>query len=404
MSTLWEPLVSVLVAVHNIERYVGMCLESIVRQGYQALEIIVVDDGSTDRSGEICDLYAAKEDRIRVIHKPNGGLVSARKVALQAARGRFIGYVDGDDWVGPGFYASLVQAAENSGADAVAAGFSRDLFETSQTLDNAVPEGVYDGERLSWLFDNLISTGGFFRHGVTTYLWNKLFKREVVEEIQMGVDERISIGEDGAVTYPALLECKRICVVGNHDYHYRQREDSMLKKSSSFDQEILQLQVLHDHLASAMRKAPLRHGLARQEQEYLLSACIIRSGGIVQTPGGTLHLPFAEDFRGARVAICGAGTFGQQLERRLRETRHCEITAWVDEDYWEYRRCCLDVDPVEHLKDVEFDFVLIGRMDRVGVQCVREELEAMGVPPQVILGIHVPTDAVPQALARYLKT
>ncbi len=398
-----NPLVSVLVAVHDIERYVGVCLKSILKQEYQELEVIVVDDGSTDRSGEICDLYARKDRRMRVIHKPNGGLVSARKVALQAAHGRYIGYVDGDDWVAPGFYAELIQSAKNGDADAVVAGFSRDLFETSQKLDNGVPPGRYDGEKREWLLGNLISTGAFFRHGVTTYLWNKLFKREIVEEVQMAVDERISIGEDGATTYPALLGCQRICIIPNHDYHYRQREDSMLKKAAPFGVETAQLQALHDHLATAMEGTPPEYGLERQEREYLLSACIIRSGGIAPTSDGAMHLPFAQDFRGARVAICGAGTFGQQLERRLRENRYCEIASWVDEDYWEYRRCCLDVDPIERLESMDFDCVLLGRIDRIGAQGLREQLEKMGIPGAMILGVQVESESVSSALGRYLK-
>ncbi|MBP5788030.1 MAG: glycosyltransferase [Kiritimatiellae bacterium] len=397
-------MISVLVAVHDIERHVGLCLESIIQQQYQALEIIVVDDGSTDRSGEICDLYARKDRRVRIIHKPNGGLVSARKAALQAAHGHYIGYVDGDDWVAPGFYAELVQSAKDCDADAVVAGFSRDLFETSQKLDNAVPLGVYDGEKRECLFGNLISTGPFFRHGVTTYLWNKLFKREIVENAQMSVDERISIGEDGATTYPALLNCQRICIIPNHDYHYRQREDSMLKKAAPFGEEKAQLQALHNHLSMAMRDTPSEYELVRQEKEYLLSACIIRSGGIAQTPDGVVHLPFARAFRGARVAICGAGTFGQQLERRLKEWQYCEIAAWVDEDFWEYRRCCLDVDPVDRLKDMDFDYVLLGRIDRIGAQSLRAQLEKMGIPGAMILGVDVEPKDVSAALGYYLTT
>ena len=102
-----EPLISVLVPIYKIDRYLGICIESLLNQTYKNLEIILVDDGSPDRCPEICDLYASKDERIKVIHKSNGGLVSARKAGLMAAKGEYIGYVDGDDWVGPGFYHSL---------------------------------------------------------------------------------------------------------------------------------------------------------------------------------------------------------------------------------------------------------------------------------------------------------
>ena len=232
-----NPLVSVLVPVYNIERYIGLCLESIIRQTYANLEIIVVDDGSTDRSGEICDLYALKDSRIKVIHKENGGLVSARKAAINVASGEYIGYVDGDDWIGEGFYSALLSAIQQTDSDAVIAGFSRELFSKTARIENALPIGIYEGKSLEKLYSSMISYDDFFRHGVTTYLWNKLFRAEIIKDCQISVDERISIGEDGAAVYPALLKCKRICITDNCSYHYRQREDSMLKRTSSFFKE-----------------------------------------------------------------------------------------------------------------------------------------------------------------------
>ena len=137
-----EPLISVLVPIYKIDRYLGICVESLLNQTYKNLEIILVDDGSPDRCPEICDLYASKDERIKVIHKENGGLVSARKAALMAAKGSYIGYVDGDDWVGPGFYHSLYSSIKESDADIAIAGFSRDLFSSTKNILNAIPSGV----------------------------------------------------------------------------------------------------------------------------------------------------------------------------------------------------------------------------------------------------------------------
>lgn len=397
------PLISVLVPVYNIERYVGICLESIIKQKYKQLEIIVVDDGSTDRSGEICDLYAQKDCRVKVIHKTNGGLVSARKVAMQVAKGTYIGYVDGDDWIDPDYYSDLFLKISGNNCDAVVAGFSRDLFDSSTPMSNVLSVGCYEGEKLNSLFSNMISTGAFFRHGVTTYLWNKLFKREIVEEIQLGIDDRISIGEDGAVVYPALLKCKKVFVTNNFSYHYRQREDSMLKKSKPFEQEVSQLQILYNQIDKAIDLFPTSLNLKLQLQKYLLSTCIIRSGGIVDTVGGVNYLPFEKDLKSKHVAICGAGTFGQQLEKRLRERNHCDVVAWVDYDYWEYRRCCLNVDPLEKLIEVEFDYVVLGTVDSLATQSMRERLVSMGIDSAKILSIHTEDGKVEDALGHYLN-
>ena len=122
------PLVSVVVPIFGIDRYLGICIESILDQTYKNLEIILVDDGSKDRCSEICDLYARKDSRIKVIHKANGGLVSARKAGLETATGEYVGYVDGDDWIDPNFYASMAETILEYDSDIVVAGMSRDLF------------------------------------------------------------------------------------------------------------------------------------------------------------------------------------------------------------------------------------------------------------------------------------
>ena len=397
------PLISVLVPVYNIDRYIGICLESIIKQKYHNLEIIVVDDGSTDRSGEICDLYAQKDNRIKVIHKTNGGLVSARKAAMQVAQGEYIGYVDGDDWIDPGYYNDLFLKINGNGCDAVIAGFSRDLFDSSTEMSNVVATGLYEGEKLNNLFSNMISTGDFFRHGVTTYLWNKLFKRKIVKDVQLGINDEISIGEDGAVVYPALLKCKTIFVANIFSYHYRQREDSMLKKSKPFEQELSQLQRLYNQLEKDIDGYPAKLNLRLQLQKYLLSTCIIRSGGVVDTVNGIKYLPFEKDIEGKCIAICGAGTFGQQLEKRLREKKYCNISVWVDYDFWEYRRCCLNVDPIEKLIETDFDYVILGTVDSLATRDMRERLTRMGIDSAKIISIYTEDEKVEEALSRYLK-
>ena len=103
-----RPLISVLVPVYNIEKYIRHCLESIITQSYPYLQILLVDDGSTDNSGQICEDFARRDVRIRVVHKPNGGLVTARKAGLELAEGDYIGFVDGDDYIESGFYEKLL--------------------------------------------------------------------------------------------------------------------------------------------------------------------------------------------------------------------------------------------------------------------------------------------------------
>ena len=146
-----NPLISVIIPIYQIDRYVGSCIESVMNQTYKNLEIILVDDGSEDRGAELCDLYAKKDSRIKVIHKKNGGLVSARKAGVKIATGEYVGYVDGDDWVDEKFYEIMVKSAIQYNSDLVVAGFSRDLFSTSTKISNEIPAGDYEGDRLDRL-------------------------------------------------------------------------------------------------------------------------------------------------------------------------------------------------------------------------------------------------------------
>ncbi|MBR0145754.1 MAG: glycosyltransferase family 2 protein [Eubacterium sp.] len=406
-----NPLISVVVPVYGIDRYVGICIESILNQTYRNLEVVLVDDGSKDRSAEILDLYASKDARIRVIHKENGGLVSARKAGLAASTGSIISCVDGDDWIGPAFIEKLYNSMVSTGADMVCAGQTRVLFDQAVQLVNAIPAGVYEGEKLRKLWSSMLSYGSYYRPGITTYVWNKLFRREVLYEPQMAVDDRISIGEDAAVTYPALLKCRKVAVTEYTDYHYRQREDSMLKQTTGFFDELGKLKFLYEYMirwkdqvekkdsAEAPEKeakygdvagtdsfADLR--LEQQITDFVLSICIMRSGGRLPEDD---YSTYDKAYFGKKVVICSAGTFGQQLVNRFRETGHCKVVGWVDDDYWEYRRCCMDVDPIEQIREIDFDFVLIASVDTDFSGRMIRRLAEFGVNRRRILTVSVPT-------------
>lgn len=397
-SSLSCPLVSVIVPIYGIDRYIGLCVESLLRQTYENIEILLVDDGSPDRCPEICDLYATKDSRIRVIHKANGGLVSARKAGLVSSCGDWVAYVDGDDWIEPEFLERLLFVARESGADMVCAGFTRDLFQKSAAFFNAFPGGTYADDSLETLWHSMLSQGEFYRPGIFTYVWNKLFRRNVVEEPQMNVDERISIGEDAAVTYPALLRCGKVVVTNSAAYHYRQREDSMLKSRSEISDELRKLWYLYRYLSVWAENLP--HHARKQVVDYMLSLCLIRLGA--WSAGGERAF-FGSDCYGKRIVVYSAGTFGQQLTSRMRESGTCQIVGWIDDDYWEYRRCCLNVDPVERVRDFEYDYLLIATTDsRVAAQVARR-LEGYGVKPEKMRAVAVPeSESERKALLSYL--
>lgn len=371
-------LISVIVPIYRIERYIGLCIESLINQTYKNLEIILVDDGSPDRCPEICDLYARKDNRIKVIHKENGGLVSARKAGISIATGRYVGYVDGDDWVGEGFYESLHNHITVHDADIACAGFQRDLFSKTASFTDSLQPGLYEGERLEELKRRMLSDGDFFKVGVSTYVWNKLFKRELLLETQLNVDNAISIGEDGAVTYPTIMKAQKVVLTVNSAYHYRQREDSMLKLITSFDRDAEKLKALHAYLSAYAKNTDKKYKLQEQIDDYVLGICIMRSGDVDY---------FGKQIEGRKVVVYSAGTFGQQLMNRLRETNVCDVVGWVDDDYWEYRRCCMDVDPVARIAKADFDYILIATINPNLSDHIKRRISDYGIDADRVLTI-----------------
>lgn len=151
--------ISIIVPIYNVEAYLQKCLSSILDQTYRQFELILVNDGSTDASGEICDYFAASDDRITVIHKKNGGVTSARKAGLRRAIGDFVGWVDPDDWIEKDYFEKMVLAQEDSQADIVAGNHFRDIGKQSYTVCNNILAGLYTRESI---LPKLIYSGKFF--------------------------------------------------------------------------------------------------------------------------------------------------------------------------------------------------------------------------------------------------
>ncbi|MCM1086915.1 MAG: glycosyltransferase [Muribaculaceae bacterium] len=173
-----EERISVIVAIYNIEAYLERCVESLLGQSYQNLEIILVDDGSTDKSGRICDMLAAKDDRIVPLHKKNGGLANARNAGLAIAKGNYIGFVDGDDWVDKDMYEKLFGGLTEQGADLAICRYRR--VYRGHTEDASIDRAV--------VFEGLEALQAYVEereeYDIQNAAWNKLYRRELLEDIR----------------------------------------------------------------------------------------------------------------------------------------------------------------------------------------------------------------------------
>ena len=218
---------TVIVPIYKVEEYLERCIDSILSQTFTDFELLLVDDGSPDRCPQICDDYAKKDDRIRVIHKPNGGLISARNAGIFAARGDFITYVDGDDWINPQLLQFVHDRIPESSEPVDMVIFSAEKIYSDHTelMSNMVKAGWYNRERLEKeIFPFLLvkwRKDGSIGNMVEGFTWNKPSRRELQVEHYVR-DERIRIFTDEPMTYECLLNCKNVYICDEPLYMYNQ--------------------------------------------------------------------------------------------------------------------------------------------------------------------------------------
>ena len=217
-------LVSIIVPVYNVEKYLDTCVSSIVKQSYVNIEIILVDDGSTDSSSILCDTWKKKDNRIIVIHKSNGGQSEARNVGLLNASGEFVIFIDSDDYISSDHVEELVTAITNTKSDIVCA-------RAQAFFDNKSSRVEKKEKRNSSSFDgNMAIKKMLYEQGVSSSLWVKIYKRALFESIGFPVGR---IYEDLFTVYKLFYRCKKVTIIDKTIYYYRIRIDSTIGKFDS---------------------------------------------------------------------------------------------------------------------------------------------------------------------------
>lgn len=217
---------SIIVPIYKVEPYLDSCIQSIISQSFKDYELILVDDGSTDNCPQICDKYASVDTRIKVIHKKNGGIVSARQAGVEAASGEYIACVDGDDWIETNYFESFSDAIEKTNADIVCCGFIQDAPNHTEMHNIKYRLGFYNKEQIQTeIYPTLI-------HGVRCEyfppsLWAKVFRRELYKNQQLLIDVKVNMGEDGACVVPCIYNCSSLVLLHDCLYHYRANPSSM---------------------------------------------------------------------------------------------------------------------------------------------------------------------------------
>lgn len=279
-------LISVIVPVYNVQEYLPRCVDSILAQTYENLEIILVDDGTKDASDKICDEYAARDARIRVIHKENGGLSSARNAGIDIAKGEYLSFVDSDDWIEPDTYAHMLGAALKYGVKLVCAGRYDVKSRTGEKKKGLCPprEEVISGTELTrriFLWENVDSAA-----------WDKLYHRSLFREIRYPLGK---ICEDVPTTYRIALDAGKIAMCDKPVYNYFHRPGSITTASVSE-------KTFHfsEHTASVYADIRENHPELEPEAKYLRVRSLVYNVQSLELAGEEAKEKFAEQYRRSR--------------------------------------------------------------------------------------------------------
>ncbi len=372
------PKISVIIPVYNIEKYLRRCLDSIIQQKFEALEIICIDDGSTDSCPYILKEYVNKDSRIKIIHQQNEGLVSARKAGLRAATGAYIGYVDGDDWIEPDFYERILNDMIYHQVDMVETEHFIDAGEKSKHIKSSLPYGRYDTKDL---IPVMLCDKDFNECRLRPYLWSKLFRKSLLDKHQMRVDETIRCGEDIAVTYPYMLDAQSIYIADYAGYHYVQRPNSMTGMQSPASQKRDKALILY--LKTVFGESEKNSEIMQKQlNQYTKSMLLLRQTDFFDRDSDNKKfLPFGGIDLKCRIALYGAGRMGKSIYQYLQTLDKGYAVIWADKECLLYQQMGLPVISPDEIVDrqEEYDVLLVAVSSKAAADGIKGLLAEKGL-------------------------
>lgn len=380
-------MISVIVPVYNIENYIKECLEGIMNQTYSDLQIIVVDDGSTDDSGKICDECAENDKRIQVIHTKNYGLVHARKEGLRYARGEYVGFVDGDDSIQPQMYDELYKEMKETGADFVHFGYYED--NGGQIRPHLKFEaGMFElsGKHIDFIKKFVLRETCQGYESMTYSIWSKLFRRELIYDAYVRIPDFVNTGEDLVAICLCILSAERVALCKKAFYHYRVIGNSMSHRGNGAN-KVAERAIAYNFL----KKVFIEYGCMEEMEKALHVFLTLQIyGGLQEESESVCRIPFykigkIEMLFGSRMILYGAGLVGQDYYIQIRKYIQCNLLAWVDRKYQEIQFDYAEITGLENIKNLDYDVLLIAVEQETLAEEIRRDLRGEGIPDSKII-------------------
>lgn len=355
-------LLSVVVPVYNTQKYLGQCIESILDQTYGDLELILVDDGSSDTSGRICDAFESKDERVHVFHRDHQGPIATRLEGALRAHGEYITFVDSDDWIKKDTYKALMNAIGN--ADLAAAGICRYFDENNIQVEiprmaartyhkndlerEILPVMMWSRQRNQWELDPSLCT--------------KIFRRQIIiKYLEKTGKLDFHYGDDAAVMYPLMLEVDSMTVLHECFYFHRQRKpEEGIPYVGSNPLFFEKLFCLYQYLKHEFINSRYEDLMLVQLEHFYMNAVRLKQGCYTDYRESNADVfPFWQMNRESRVILYGAGELGREYFRQNQLYQFCNIVMWVDKNAARLHPCGMDIVSPDCIWNIGFDYLLI---------------------------------------------
>ncbi len=378
--------VSIVVPIYNVEEYLKECIESILKQTLPEIEIILVDDGSTDGSSVICDNYANKYNNVIVIHQNNGGLTVARRNGVNAASGEYVGFVDGDDWIDNDMYECLYKIATDEKVDIVTAGGIREYQRRGyqSRLGDTVGVGKYEAN--DKLFLQKIFSCSIGDEYINGAVWSKLFRVDIIRDVLNSIPDNVNgCMDDNVCVVGSILQSQTVYVSSIYKYHHRERGDAYSHKMNKRVFE--QINHAYDALDYLISKSRYRDIVYPKMVEHVAMKLIdgltyAFDNKVDLVPKYYVSLDDAVEI-GAKIIIYGYGDVGKSVYRQLIREGKYKVVGVSDKNIKTNKDGIGIIEP-RSLNQFDADVILVAVSSNKLAEDIKRYLNGLGVTHKII--------------------
>lgn len=391
--------ISVVVPIYNVSRYLDKCISSICGQSYTNLEIILVDDGSTDNCHKICDRYASQDNRIKVIHKNNGGLVSARKAGVKAATGEYLLFVDGDDWIESDHIKMMIGSLHGKEPDfGTALTVKREYSDGSISIieplsDCRLEEKIYYKDEFDKsIWPEFISDKDIEIFNIPINAWIKLYKTEFIRKNIQKVDNDVTMIEDGLMNFICLTNANSMGIIKSSGYHYMIHEGSMVHHQDYLE-NVRAIKVVlnnvHNYIDN-LDANPIRKNYYNKKWiRIVYYALMVSAPEYFSKLSEDFLFPYPDIKDGSRVLVYGLGGYGTGLVRYILSSDRFMLEGVSDRQIKVSDKVIMNGTLIneyrpEDLINIEYDYIVITTSRRTITDSIEKNIITMGVKPEKI--------------------